>query len=102
MGQPTGDYARRIVVASGTTNASGDVSFTFSPAFSQAPHISPTISTQSDALQRCRLTSVSASGCTIRVELQNQAFLSLLGLNILSAAVTAVAGATVSIAAIER
>lgn len=102
MGQPVGDYARRIVVASGTTNGTGDVTFAFSPAFSSPPHVSPTITVQSVPAQRCRLTAVSASSCTVRVETQDQAFLSLLGLNILTSGVTPLPGATVSITAIER
>lgn len=100
-GAPGAD-ARRVVVSQGTTNASGDAVFAFSPAFAVAPHIDPTITPQSDANHKCRVTAVSSSGCTIRVESQNQAFLSLLGIDVLSAAVTAVSGATVSITATER
>lgn len=99
---PAGIDAKRIVALSGTTNASGDVSFTFSPAFAVAPHIDATITPQTNVNHKCRLTAVSATGCTIRVESQNQAFLSLLGIDVLSAAVTAVSGATVSITATER
>lgn len=99
---PAGVDAKRIVALSGTTNASGDVSFTFSPAFAVAPHIDATITPQSNVNHKCRLTAVSTTGCTVRVESQNQAFLSLLGLDVLSAAVTAVSGATVSITATER
>lgn len=99
---PAGVDAKRIVALSGTTNASGDVSFTFSPAFAVAPHIDATITPQTNVNHKCRLTAVSTTGCTIRVESQNQAFLSLLGIDVLSAAVTAVSGATVSITATER
>lgn len=99
---PAGTDAKRIVALSGTTNASGDVSFTFSPAFAVAPHIDATITPQANVNHKCRLTAVSTTGCTIRVESQNQAFLSLLGIDVLSAAVTAVSGATVSITATER
>ena len=99
---PAGLDAKRIFVSSGTTTASGDVSFTFSPAFAVAPHIDATITPQANVNHKCRLTAVSTTGCTIRVESQNQAFLSLLGIDVLSAAVTAVSGATVSITATER
>lgn len=99
---PPGADAKRIVAASGTTNASGDATFTFSPAFAVAPHIDATITPQSNVNHKCRLTAVSTTGCTVRVESQNQAFLSLLGLDVLSAAVTVVSGATVSITATER
>lgn len=99
---PAGTDAKRIVTLSGTTNASGDVSFTFSPAFAVAPHVDATITPQTSVNHKCRLTAVSTTGCTIRVESQNQAFLSLLGIDVLSAAVTAVSGATVSITATER
>jgi len=94
--------AKRIVAATGSTNASGDVSFTFSPTFAVAPHIDITITPQSNVNQKARLTAVSAAGCTVRVEVQNQAFLSLLGLDILSAGVTIVSGVPVSITATER
>lgn len=99
---PAGADARRIVVASASTNSSGDVSFTFSPAFAVAPHVDITITPQSNVNQKARLTAVSTTGCTVRVESQNQAFLSLLGLDVLSAAVTVVNGAAVSITATER
>ena len=94
--------AKRVIAASGSTNASGDVSFTFSPAFAVAPHIDITITPQSNVNHKARLTAVSTTGCTVRVESQNQAFLSLLGLDVLSAAVTVVNGAAVSITATER
>lgn len=94
--------AKRVVVSSGSTNSSGDVSFTFSPAFAVAPHIDITITPQSNVNQKARLTAVSTTGCTVRVEVQNQAFLSLLGLDILGAGVTVVNGAAVSITATER
>lgn len=97
-----GADAKRVVVASGNTNSSGDVSFTFSPAFAVAPHIDITITPQSNVNQKARLTAVSTTGCTVRVEVQNQAFLSLLGLDILGAGVTVVNGAAVSITATER
>lgn len=100
-GAPGAD-ARRVVVLSATTSAGGDAVFTFSPAFSVAPHIDATITPQSNVNHKCRLTAVSTTGCTVRVESQNQAFLSLLGLDVLSAAVTVVSGATVSITATER
>lgn len=99
---PAGVDAKRVVVSSGTTNVSGDTVFTFSPAFAVAPHIDATITPQSNVNHKCRLTAVSTTGCTVRVESQNQAFLSLLGIDVLSAAVTAVSGATVSITATER
>jgi len=94
--------AKRVVVASGNTNSSGDVSFTFSPAFAVAPHVDITITPQSNVNHKARLTAVSTTGCTVRVEVQNQAFLSLLGLDILGAGVTVVNAAAVSITATER
>jgi hypothetical protein len=94
--------AKRIVAATGSTNASGDVSFTFSPAFAVAPHIDITLTPQTNVNHKARLTAVSTTGCTVRVEVQNQAFLSLLGLDILGAGVTVVNAAAVSITATER
>lgn len=96
---PSG-ISKRIVTLQGTTDASGNVSFTFSPAFSATPHISAMLVT-TNTRQYARITAASASGCTINAYQQNQTLLSLLGLDILTAGVTAMASATIRIMATE-
>lgn len=88
--------SKRIVTLSGTTDASGNVSFTLSPAFSVTPHISAMLVT-TNSRQYTRITAASATGCTVNCFQQNQTLLSLLGIDILTAGVTAISGATVRI-----
>lgn len=92
--------SKRIVTLSGTTDASGNVSFTFFPAFSATPHISAML-VVANTRQYTRITAASATGCTINAYQQNQTLLSLLGLDILTAGVTAMASATIRIMATE-
>lgn len=92
--------SKRIVMMSGTTDANGNVSFTFSPAFSATPHISVSLVT-TNTRQYARITAASATGCTINAYQQNQTLLSLLGLDILTAGTTAMASATIRIMATE-
>lgn len=92
--------SKRIVTMSGTTDSSGNVSFTFSPAFSATPHIAPMLIT-ANTRQFWRITAASATGCTVNCFQQNQTLLSLLGIDILTAGVTAISGATVRILATD-
>lgn len=102
---PRGDQgpagpSKRIVTLSGVTDASGNVSFTFSPAFPATPHVSVMLQA-GNTRQFSRITAASATGCTVNAFQQNQTLLSLLGLDILTAGVTAISGATVRIMAAE-
>lgn len=92
--------SKRIVTLSGTTDASGNVTFTFSPAFAATPHITAMLMT-TNTRQYARITAASATGCTINAYQQNQTLLSLLGLDILTAGTTAINGATIRIMATE-
>lgn len=92
--------SKRIVTLSGTTDASGNVAFTFSPAFSATPHIAVMLQA-GNTRQFARITAASATGCTVNAFQQNQTLLSLLGLDILTAGVTAINGATIRILATD-
>lgn len=96
---PSG-ISKRIVTLSGTTDASGNVAFAFSPAFAATPHISVMLQA-GNTRQFSRITAASATGCTVNAFQQNQTLLSLLGLDILTAGVTAINGATIRIMATE-
>lgn len=99
---PRGDpgISKRIVTLSGTTDASGNVSFTFSPAFAATPHVDAMLVT-ANTRQFARISAASATGCTVNAFQQNQTLLSLLGIDILTAGVTAISGATVRVMATE-
>lgn len=92
--------SKRIVTMSGTTDASGNATFTFSPAFAATPHITAMLVT-ANTRQFARITAANATGCTISAYQQNQTLLSLLGLDILTAGVTALASTTIRIMATE-
>lgn len=92
--------SKRIVTLSGTTDASGNVAFTFSPAFSATPHIAVMLQA-GNTRQFARITAASTTGCTVNAFQQNQTLLSLLGLDILTAGVTAISGATIRILATD-
>lgn len=96
---PSG-ISKRIVTLLGTTDASGNVAFTFSPAFLATPHIAVMLQA-GNTRQFSRITAASATGCTVNAFQQNQTLLSLLGLDILTAGVTAISGATIRIMATE-
>lgn len=83
-----------------TSDGSGTVSATYSPAFETTPNVHlELLSTNNRNI--VRLTATSASGFTAIVEQRGQTLLSLLGLDILTAATTAVSGASVRATIIE-
>ena len=83
-----------------TSDGSGIVSATYSPAFASTPNVHLELLSTNNRDQ-VRLTAASASGFTAVVERRGQALLSLLGLDILVASVTPVSGATVYATVIE-
>lgn len=94
---PKGDTGpdRRIEVLTGTTDASGNVTFTFS-AFASRPGLSVAFQASSNR-EFHTVTAYSASGVTVNVSSRNETLLSLLGINILTAAVTPVSGKSVTV-----
>lgn len=99
---PTPPTAKRQETYSGTTNASGNYTVTFSVAYAVAPNIQASISNQSNVQYQIRVSAVSTTGFTINVNQRNTAFLSLLGLDILTAGVTNISGAVVDVLVTEK
>lgn len=86
---------RRIEVLTGTTDASGNVTFSFA-AFPSRPGLSVAFQASSNR-EFHTVTAYSASEVTINVSSRNETLLSLLGINILTAAVTPVSGKSVTV-----
>ena len=93
---PTSD--RRIFAASGVSNASGDVVFTFTPAFPSIPKVTQALETTNANAVEARVTALSASSCTVNV--RTSAVVVVLGINVLGAPAP-LAGATVHLHAVE-
>lgn len=89
---------RRIYSSTGTTDGSGNVSFTFSPAFSGNPVIAASLQTTITDLTDIRVTAVSPSSCTVNV--RRSAVVVVLGINVLQAP-TSYSGGVVHLHAVE-
>lgn len=88
----------RIDRYSGTTNASGDYTVTYSPAFSSTPIVILELMNPT-ANQSSRLTSSSTTGFTAKVE--ERADTTILGLHVPSFTVTNVNAASIKAIVIE-
>lgn len=93
--------SKRIVTMTASTNASGIVAFTYSPAFASVPHVSVAM-VRGTTREWTRLTASSAAGCTVHAFSQNATLLSLLGIDILTAGTTNLSGRSVNIMAVEQ
>lgn len=89
---------RRIFAGSGVSNASGDVVFTFSPAFSAVPDVAQGVQTSNTNATEARITALSASSCTVNV--RQSPGVVILGISVLQVPQPLV-GATVHIVAVE-
>lgn len=89
---------RRVFAGSGVTNASGDVTFTFTPPFPSIPSVTQALQTASTSATEARVTALSASSCTINA--RGSAVVVVLGINVLGAPAPLV-GATVHLHAME-
>jgi hypothetical protein len=58
---------RRLFAAKGTSDGSGNVTFTFTPPFPTVPVVSPAIETTNTNVTEARITALSASSCTVNV-----------------------------------
>lgn len=91
---------RKVETFLGTTNASGDLVITFANTYSTAPDVQAQIFPSTTANQIIRVTSVTTTGCTIKVEQRNA--VTLLAVEVLLAAVVPVNGASVSVQVTPR
>lgn len=91
--------ARRIFAGTGTTDGSGNVTFTFTPAFPSVPVAVAQIGPSADtALVEARVTALSASSCTLNV--RRSPAVVILGISVLETPQNA-SGAPVQLVAIE-
>lgn len=83
----------------GNTNASGDYTVTFPATKAQIPHVNPSLYPTNNAAMICRLTAVSTTGFTVKVEQRSS--LNVLGIDLLSFAVTNVSGQPVRVLVVD-
>lgn len=93
-------FNRRVETATGSTNASGQFTFTFPQDFASVPHISAEMMPSPNTETFLRVMSVSASAVTIHVF--SRTGLTVLGISLLSMATVNVSAIPVSIMAMER
>lgn len=90
---------RRVETFSGVTNASGNLTFTYSTPYSSVPDVQPQL-TAGTPSQVVRITSSTTTGFTVQVT--NRASVTLLAVEVLLAATTPVVGAAVNILVTAR
>ncbi len=59
---------KRTETYTGTTDASGNYTVVFSPAYLATPHINPVTYPSADSTTRVRVTAASATGFTVKTE----------------------------------
>lgn len=84
--------SRRVFSGSGMSDASGNVTFTFTPAFPAAPKVTHAVQTAITDVTECRVTAISASSVTFNV--RRAPAVVILGISVLQVPVPA-AGVTV-------
>ncbi|GGZ23308.1 hypothetical protein GCM10010387_15540 [Streptomyces inusitatus] len=90
--------ARRVFAGKGVTDASGNVTFTFTPAFPTVPVITQAVETAITDVTECRLTAVAVGSATFNVRRSPSA--TVLGISLLQVPIPA-AGVTVHCLATE-
>lgn len=90
---------KRIETYLGTTDGSGNYTVTYGTAFSSTPDVQPQLQSGTTS-QLVRITSTSTTGFTVQVT--NRASVTLLGIEVLLAATTAVSGASVGVLVTQR
>lgn len=93
--------SRRVFAATGTTNASGDVTFNFGTAFTATPVVSVAFQGAASASPvDYRITALSTTSVTINVRQSLATVIALLGLTLLAASLP-LNGATIHVTAVE-
>lgn len=90
--------SRRVFAATAVSDAAGNATFTFSPAFAAAPVVSVGLATTNTNATEARVTALSASSCTVNV--RQSPGVVILGISVLQVP-QALVGATVHLLAIE-
>lgn len=89
---------RRVFAGSGVTDASGNVTFTFTPAFASIPVITNAVQTAVTDSTECRITALSVNSVTFNA--RRAPAVVILGISVLQVPIPLV-GATVHCHAIE-
>jgi hypothetical protein len=89
---------RRIFSGSGVTDASGNVTFTFTPPFMSPPVVAQSITTANTNATEARITALSTSSCTVNA--RQSPGVVILGISVLQVP-QPLAGATVGIIAVD-
>jgi hypothetical protein len=89
---------RRIFAGSGVSDASGNVTFTFTPPFAAVPVVSQAVQTTNANATEARVTALSAAGCTVNV--RQSPGVVILGISVLQVP-QPLAGATVHLHAMD-
>lgn len=90
--------ARRVFSAKGTTDASGNVTFTFSPSFATVPVVVNAVETSVTDGTETRITAISTSSVTFNA--RRSPAVTVLGISVLSAPQPAV-GFVIHVVAVE-
>jgi hypothetical protein len=90
--------ARRVFAATAVSDAAGNASFTFTPAFASVPVTSVGIATTNNNVTEARVTALTAAACTVNV--RQSPGVVILGISVLQVPQPLV-GATVHLIAIE-
>lgn len=89
LNKPVIPTVRREEVYSGTTGADGRYTVSYPTPYSQTPFVQPMINVDSAYRLMARVVSSDANGFTVEVAQRNASLLTLLGLDVLTAGVTA-------------
>lgn len=89
---------RRIYSAKAVTNASGNATFTFTPAFAAAPVISTALETSNTNATEARVTALTAGSCTVQA--RQSPGVVILGISVLQVP-SPLVGATVHLIAVD-
>lgn len=99
LNKPTIPTVRRMETFSGVTDATGNFTITYSPAYPAIPHVNPQL-TSGTPSQVVRVVASTATGFTVNAT--NRATVTLLATEVLLAATTPVVGAAVSVSVLAR
>lgn len=93
--------SRLTETAAGITDASGNYTYTFVNTYTVAPNVQPVINNQANQNQGFRITALSTTSVTVKVEEQAAIAVGLIGLTVRLGVSTNVVGSRVSILVVE-
>lgn len=90
---------KRMETYAFTTDANGDFSIVFAPAFKITPHVNPVCYPAADSTTRVRVTAASNTGFTVKTE--KNSGLTVLGIDVLGLATANVPSVPVRVVVVE-